>query len=309
MKKCIVLSLFVVVLLSVSVCSAQEYTFTDGIGREVSLSFPVQRIAVLAPSLTEVVCEVGGCELLAGIDLYSDYPADIPECPFVTNPDMSINYEALVSVSPDLVLAAEINSADQIRMMENLGLSVYYVKNPNTFPELYDCMREIGALIGKSAEGEALAVSLEERVQAVTEALAEAESTPRVYYELDGTDPSKPWTTGSGTFITNIIGTAGGENIFASESGSWLQVSQEALLQRDPEVILLGDAAYGTTKEIVNTRSGWESISAVRNDAIYEFDDDLVSRPGPRLVDGLEQIAWILHPECFETTPLVTKFH
>jgi iron complex transport system substrate-binding protein len=111
---------------------------------------------------------------------------------------------------------------------------------------------------------------------------------------LDGTDPSKPWTPGKATYIDELVTLAGGVNIGSAAGEGWVQMSQEAILAANPDVILLGDAAYGITAELVSQRTGWNVINAIQNNRVIPFDDNLVSRPGPRLVDGLEKLAEII---------------
>ena len=123
---------------------------------------------------------------------------------------------------------------------------------------------------------------------------------PTVFYELDSTDTLKPWTSGPGTFVDLLIERAGGHNVGASLQDPWAQISLEQLVFLNPSIIILGDSIWGTTVESVNERPGWESLEAVKNDRIHPFDDNLVSRPGPRLMDGLEQLAKLFHPELFE---------
>ena len=137
-------------------------------------------------------------------------------------------------------------------------------------------------------------------VKAVQEKLMPISSVFTVFYELDGSDPAKPWTAGAGTFLSQLISMAGGSNVGDRLQGDYAQMSQEELLVANPMVILLGDAAYGVTAEQVAARPGWEALAAVQQGRIYPFDDNLVSRPGPRLVDGLEQIAKLLRPELFK---------
>jgi iron complex transport system substrate-binding protein len=123
---------------------------------------------------------------------------------------------------------------------------------------------------------------------------------PKVFYELDSTDPNAPYTAGAGTFIDTLIGMAGGDNVGQALGSQYGQLSLEKLLVENPDVILLGDSAYGATPESVAGRPGWEALAAVKDQRVYPFDDNLVSRPGPRLVDGLEAIARLLHPELFK---------
>ncbi|MEN6524761.1 MAG: ABC transporter substrate-binding protein, partial [Anaerolineaceae bacterium] len=135
------------------------------------------------------------------------------------------------------------------------------------------------------------------------ELIATTSTRPLVFYELDATEPTKPWTAGPGTFVDQLITRAGGENLGGSLDGAWVQISQEALIINDPEIIVMGDSIYGITAEQVAERAGWENLKAVTDGQIYPFDDDLASRPGPRLVDGLIELARIIHPEIADQLP------
>ncbi len=294
-----------VVLCCLLPVSAQEtetleaVIITDDLGREVEIPRPLTSVITLAPSLTEMVYFLDGMDMLAGCDMYSDYPEETADLDKFTNWDSSIIYEALVAADPDLVLAAEINSMDQIKDLEDLGLTVFYIKNPTTFEELSESILVAGEVLGKDKEAEALAAEIEDRVAELDAIMAENTETPLVFYELDATDPTKPWTAGAGTFISMIIEKAGGRNLGDDVEGEWIQVGLETLIDADPDIILLGDYKYGNSPEAVAARTGWDSLTAVAEGQMYGFDDNLVSRPGPRLVEGLETIAQILHPELF----------
>jgi iron complex transport system substrate-binding protein len=132
------------------------------------------------------------------------------------------------------------------------------------------------------------------------ETLAGIEEMPLVFYELDASDPANPYTPGADTFISYVIGQAKGTNLGDSLDGDWVQISSEALVAENPDYILLADALYGITPESVAERAGWGEIKAVTEKQIYPFDPFILSVPGPRLVDGFEQLAAILHPEVSE---------
>jgi iron complex transport system substrate-binding protein len=208
--------------------------------------------------------------------------------------------EAILALEPDLVVAAQIISEDQVAALRDLGLNVYWQANPLTYEELWENLRDFGLLTGHEAQTEALITSLEARVKAVQEKTASVSERPSVFYELDATDPSNPWTAGSGTFIDYIINQAGGTNAAAALQGDYAQISSEELIATNPDVILLADAPYGTTPESVAARPGWEVITAVQENALYPIDPNMMSVPGPRLVDALEETARLLHPELFE---------
>ena len=274
-----------------------EPTYVDGLGREVVLVGPAQRIVTLAPSLTELLFAVGAGDQIVGRDDFSDFPAEAVEITSIGSTYGALNTEAILALNPDLVLAAEVNTPEQVKALEDLGVTVYYLKNPITFAELYDQVRWAGTITGHVDEANALAESLSERVDAVTSAVANVTEKPKVFYELDGTDPSKPWTTGAGTFMDTMITMAGGVNIGGVLSEPYAQISVEEIVLQNPEFIILGDALYGVTIESVVARAGWGELTAVQENQIFVFDDNLASRPGPRLVDGLEELLKILHPE------------
>ena len=193
-----------------------------------------------------------------------------------------------------------LTPSEQTKALEDAGLTVFTLGNPNNFEGLYTNLQTLAKLTGHEAEAEALVGELKQRVAAVEEKLANTSQRPLVFYEIDGTDPNAVWTPGPGTFIDTLINMAGGDNLGANLQGEWVQISLEELIARDPDLILLGDALWGgVTVESVKARAGWEALTAVQNGQIFPFDDNLVSRPGPRLVDGLEGLARLLHPELF----------
>lgn len=281
--------------------SPPPITLTDGLGRQITLAGPAQRVASLAPSNTEILFAIGAGEQVIARDAFSDYPEAALAVTDIGGGWGELDTETLLAQAPDLVLAAEINATEQIQTLEDLGLTVYYLANPADLPGLYENLRIVAQLTGHDAEAEALVQELEGRVAAVVEKTNGLEDKPLVFYELDGTDPNAPWTSGPGTFIDLLLSMAGGTNVGNVLEGAWAQISIEELLNQDPAIILLGDAVWGgVTPEAVAARGGWESLSAVVNNQVYPFDDNLVSRPGPRMVDGLETLAKILHPDLFE---------
>lgn len=279
--------------------SSGNLTLTDGLGREVKLNGPAQHVVSLAPSNTEILFAIGAGGQVVGRDALSDFPAEAKNLTDIGSTFDALNTEQIVSLKPDLVLAAEINTPEQVKQLEALGLTVYYLKNPLTLEEMYGNLGIVGQLTGHEKEAAALTESLKARVAAVDQKIAPISSRPNVFYELDATDPAKPYTAGKGTFITQLIERAGGHNIAADIDG-YPQLSLEQVVAADPSFIILGDSAYGITPESIAARPGWENLSAVKNSKVFPFDDNLVSRPGPRLVDALEGLAKLLRPELFQ---------
>ena len=294
--------LFIVLSLLLAACgstapAAGPLKFTDGLGREVSLKGPAQRVVSLAPSNTEILFAVGAGKQTVGRDEFSDYPPEVEGISKVGGSMGQYSTEAVVALKPDLVLAAEINAPELVKQLEDLGLTVYYLKTPKTLEEMYANLEIVGQLTGHDT-GQ-LVDSLKKRVQAVDQKILPLSARPSVFYEIDATDPAKPYTYGPGSFGDLLIVRAGGYNIGNQLTDPYPQMSLEQIVVSNPSIILLGDSMWGTTAEAVKSRPGWEGIEAVKSGNILPFDDNLVSRPGPRLVDGLEQLARLLHPGAF----------
>lgn len=280
--------------------TTDNLTMTDGLGREISLNGPAQRIVSLAPSNTEILFAIGAGSQVVGRDEFADYPEEAKSIQSVGGSMGEYSSEAIVALEPDLVLAAEINPPELVKQLEDLGLTVYYLKNPKTIEEMYDNLAIVGQLTGQDVTS--LVDSLKARVAAVDEKVKSATDKPVVFYEIDATDPTKPYTYGPGTFGDLLITRAGGENLAtaAGITDPYPQLSLEQIVATNPDVIVLGDSMWGVTPESIATRPGWEDLAAVTNEQVHPFDDNLVSRPGPRLVDGLEQLARLLHPDLFQ---------
>ena len=273
-------------------------TLTDGLGRSVVMNGAAQRVVSLAPSNTEILFAVGAGSQVVGRDEFSDYPAEAAAIESVGGSMGEYSAEAIVALKPDLVLAAEINSPELVKQLEDLGLTVYYLKNPLTLEEMYVNLEIVAQLTGQDPTK--LTDSLKARVAAVDEKIMPLSSRPSVFYEIDASDPAKPYTYGPGTFGNLLIERAGGFNIGSELADMYPQISLEQIVVSNPTVILLGDSMWGVTVESVAARPGWETIEAVKTSNIFPIDDNLISRPGPRLVDGLEQLAKLLHPGVFE---------
>jgi iron complex transport system substrate-binding protein len=271
-------------------------TRNDGLNRTVKLQGTPERIVSLAPSNTEILFAIGAGKQVVGRDSFSDYPPETKSIQDIGGSMGKYNTEAIVALRPDLVLAGEINTPELVNSLEKLGLTVYYLSNPSTLEGMFGNLETIGQLTGHDSEAVTLVNSLKKRVAAVDAKILPLSLAPTVYYELDATDPTKPYTAGPGSFVDLLIARAGGINVGKNLTSSWAQISLEQLVVDNPAIIILGDSAYGVTPESLKQRAGWNRLAAVQNGQAYPFDDNLVSRPGPRLVDGLEALVRLLHP-------------
>jgi iron complex transport system substrate-binding protein len=280
--------------------TATTITLTDGMNRTITLAGPAGRVVSLAPNLSEILFAIGAGSQVVGRDEFSDFPAEVKSLPSVGGSMGKLNPEAILNLKPDLVLAAGINTNDQVLSLEKLGLTVFMLPNPTTMDEMYQNLETVARLTGRQAETGKLIDSLKQRVAAVDAKIASVKERPLVYYELDGTDPNAPYTAGPGSFVDQLIQEAGGQNVGSILKDQWAKISVEQLLVKNPDIIILGDFAYGVTIEKLKQRAGWSTLKAVKDGKIATFDDNTVSRPGPRLVDGLETMAKLFHPELFQ---------
>jgi iron complex transport system substrate-binding protein len=271
----------------------------DDLGSEIILEEPAQIIISISPNLTEILFGIGAGDRLVGRDSNSQFPEGALKAVDLGAMWDGIPVEDILALEPDLILAGEIFAPDAIQELRDLGLTVYWQANPVDFDGLYENIKDIAILTGTEKEAEILVNSLNDRVVLLEGKLEGVEEIPLVFYELDASDPANPWTTGAGTFISYIINKAKGQNLGDVLDGEWVQISSEELIAQNPDYILLADALYGITPESVAKRAGWSEISAVTEGKLLPFDPFILSVPGPRLVDGFEQLAEMIHPELF----------
>jgi len=305
MKKSVLLvAAALAVLLGGCVCPAQApatgvptsgpISVEDGVGNVITLESEVQRIISLAPNHTEILYALGLGDRVVGVTEYCNYPPEAAVKPKVGD-FITIDLEQVVGLEPDLVLATTMHMAETVPALQERGI-VVFVLDPQSVVAVLESIQKIGQLTGREDEAEALVADMQARIAAVQEKVQGA-PRPKVFWELG----PELFTAGPGSFVNDLITLAGGENVAADADSPWPQLSVEAIILKDPDVIVLADHNYGQTVEMVKERPGWEDIRAVREGNVIEIaDDDIVSRPGPRLVEGLEFLARAFHPDLFE---------
>jgi len=282
----------------------KEVTLVDRMGNVVTFTEPPERIVSLAPSNTEIVFAIGAGNNVVGVTDYCDYPYNFTAWIEAGNMTSIGSYwgpsiEPIVALEPDLVLATSA-SIDAANSLKNLGYAVLIIEGKTIDDVLQDILM-VGRATYNNAEASALVIEMRARLDAVATQLMGATTTPKVYHEVWG-DPLM--SVGPGTFLDEIITLAGGTNIFNDATTSWPIISAEAVIEKNPDVMFFPDMYMGVgnfyeTIEAVVSRPGWDVITAVQNEALYEIDADISSRNGPRVVDALEQIAKMVHPEIF----------
>ncbi|MBI2939289.1 MAG: cobalamin-binding protein, partial [Chloroflexi bacterium] len=275
--------------------SGYPLTVTDDAGRTVKIARRPVRLVSLVPSCTEILYAVGAGDRVVGVDDFSDFPAEAKTKAKVGG--MKTNLEKVLALTPDLVCATRANPADTLRSIEQANIAVLILDAKDVDGIAADIVL-VGKAVDAQPQAERVVANLRERIETVKAKVAGAPKV-RIYHELDASDPAKPFTIGPGSFVDALITIAGGQNVFAAAKSQYPQASLEELIRADPEVITLADAAFGITPDSVAKRTGWATITAIKKKAIYPIDQDVVSRPGPRIAEGIEAFARILHPERF----------
>ena len=268
-------------------------TVVDDVGNTVTLNTEPQRIISLAPANTEILYALGLGDRVVGVTEYCNYPPEAAEKPKVGG-FSDVDLEQVVGLEPDLVLATSLHTSEVVPALQERGVPVFVV-DPQTVLGVLETIRTIGHITGEDQAAAALTSQMQERINAVQETIKDA-PRPRVFWELG----PELYTAGPGSFLNDLIVMAGGENVAADAESPWPQLSLEAIVLKDPAIVVLADHNYGETAETVTQRSGWWNITAVREGRIVELtDDDIFSRPGPRIVEGLEFLAQAFHPDLF----------
>lgn len=268
----------------------------DDHGVRVVLAKTPQRIIALAPNVVEILYALGLGSRVVGVSADSDYPAAATHKPIVLSYPAGANLEKIIALHPDLLIAAGID-ATYMPKLTSLHLPTM-VLDPSTITGILHDITITGIATNHAAAAHTLVQSLQARIGAVARRLRHISARPTVYYEIDY-GKTGGYTYGAGSFGDALITMAGGTNVGRSGTGAYPLLSPEKIIGLNPQIIVLGNAAYGMTARSVRARPGFSAIAAVRADHIYPFNDSLVSRPGPRIVDGLEGLARLLHPEAF----------
>ena len=269
---------------------------TDYMGRPFEFATPPQRIVSHVPSITETLFALGLVDRIVGVSDYCDYPEEAKAKPKIGG-YFTPSIEKIVSLNPDLVLTD--GHVSYMTQLDSLGIPLVVI-DPKDMNGVLSDIELLGNITDSQQKAQEITSDMRNRIDAVVNIVGNA-TRPRVFYVFDATDPTKPWTAGPGSFVDSLIILAGGENVAASASGPWIQFNMEELVNSDPEIILV-DSTMGTaviSPAQLKELPGWQETTAVKEERIYTIDGDLVNRTGPRIVQGLEQMARLIHPELF----------
>jgi iron complex transport system substrate-binding protein len=266
----------------------------DDEGHHIALPATVDRVVSLAPNLTEILFSVGGGKTLVGDTTYCDYPAEaknIEKIGDTANPSV----ERIIALRPQVVLVSTSSQLEVFtRQLEGHDIRVF-VTDPRDLEGIFRSITQVGEIIGKTNEASTLVTKLRERVNAVETAV---KSKPRlkIFYQLSA-EPL--YTAGHDSFVNDLINRAGAESVTANVPGAWPRYSAESALAANPDAIILptGGSMGAANSSVVDALRNSPAVKAGR---VYKINDDYLARPGPRLVDGLEEMAKALHPDAFK---------
>lgn len=271
------------------------YTFQDATGQEITIPAEPKRIVSILPSNTEILYALGLGDRVVGVTKWDDYPPEVKGKPVIG--DLNPNGEAILAQKPDLVLAGVSANGKDVQALRGLGLKVAAFE-PKTIQEVEETIRQVGKITNTAAKAEEVVQGMEAKVKTVTDKtknLSPAQK-PRVYVEVSPAPDL--YTAGQGTFMDEMVQLAGGQNI-AGDLQGWAKISAEQVIVKNPQVILSTHGATADVFKDISSRAGWSQLAAVKQRRVMAVDTNLVSRPGPRIVDGLLAFAKAIHPELF----------
>jgi iron complex transport system substrate-binding protein len=296
MKHPFLFILSLITLFTTSISQASSLRFVDEVGRRVVFPFPPQRIISLAPNITEILFSLGLDEQIVGVSIPCNFP-EKARSKVQVGSYLSPDLERIISLKPDLIIATGAgNTRDTVERLQRLGLPTYVIF-PKNFDDILMSVKHLGQVNNREKEALGIIQRMEKRSQRVIE-ITKGLPRPKVFLQI-GDAPII--TIGRGSFADDLIHLAGGENIAGKEKEMYPRLGIEEILRRAPEVILISSmnpkAEY---HKIIQEWVRWKSIPAVRDGRIHLIDSDLIDRPSPRIIDGLEEMARILHPQLFK---------
>lgn len=265
-------------------------TLKDSAGTEVHVDKMPERIISLSPGATEILYAIEAGNRVVATDAFSDYPDAAKSTPKIaySNP----NPEATLALRPDLVIMAT-RQEQFIAQFRGLGMTVYLAKEPESLDGVYTQITTFGQLTGRTTEATKVIADMRKEIDAVTASISGVQQGPRVFFELDST----LYTAAPNTFIGAMLTLLKARNVAEGATTQFPQLSSEAVIASNPEVVLLADHAFGQSLETVAARPGWAGVAAVTNKRVYAIDPNTTNRPGPRLAQGIRALGQALYPD------------
>ncbi|MBT2654527.1 ABC transporter substrate-binding protein [Bacillus sp. ISL-18] len=279
--------------------AAFPVTIKDALGNKVVMKQKPEKIVSLMPSNTEIAYALGLGKEMVGVSDYDNYPKDTLKKEKIGG--QQFNTEKIIGLKPNLVLAHASSASiakDALQQLRDAGIPVLVVANAQNFEQVYNSIEMIGKATGESKKADEVVKGMKDQLAAIKAKAASIKEKKKVYMEV--APAPDIYTTGKNTFMDEMLTTIQADNV-ANDQQGWIKVDQEAIIQKNPEVIITTYGYYvKNAVQQVLTRKGWENVDAVKNKQVMDINSDLVDRPGPRVIEGVEELAKAIYPDVFK---------
>jgi cobalamin transport system substrate-binding protein len=277
----------------------QETVIYDDFNTPYTLAETPQRIVSLAPNVTEILFALGLGDRIVGVTRYCDYPAQALQKEKIGGM-VDPNLERIQALRPDLIVAFRGNPLGILGKLRNLHFPVFVLNLGSSLDGLFQTIEKIGRVTRADEAAGNLVANLREKHRAIRQALGDNAKKPKVFLSVYG---QGLWTCGEGSYLNDLLIQAGGLNIAANAERRWLQLNREQLIHENPDVIIImakDQKRFSQAEESFRADPRLKDVRAIRDNNIHLLDENVAGRFGPRLIDALEAVARILHPEAFE---------
>ncbi|MEH7491543.1 ABC transporter substrate-binding protein [Neobacillus niacini] len=273
-------------------------TIKDALNNDVTIKAKPEKIVSLIPSNTEIAFALGLEKQIVGVSDFDNYPEEATTKEKIGG--MELNIEKIISLQPNLVLAhaSAMNGTEGLQQLQDAGLTVLVINDAQNFEQVYDSITMIGKATGENKKAEELIKSMQDKLAEIKAKAGEIKDKKKVFVEVS--PAPEVFTTGKNTFMDEMISLINAENI-ANDQEGWIKIDQEVMIDRNPDVIVTTYGYYTENAvEQVLARQGWENVNAIKNKQVIDVDSDTVTRSGPRIVEGVEELAKAVYPEVFK---------
>ncbi|PFO06663.1 ABC transporter substrate-binding protein [Bacillus sp. AFS076308] len=279
--------------------AAFPVTIKDALGNKVVMKQKPEKIVSLMPSNTEIAYALGLGKEIVGVSDYDNYPKDTLKKEKIGG--QQFNTEKIIGLKPNLVLAHASSASiakDALQQIRDAGIPVLVIANAQNFEQVYSSIEMIGKATGETKKADEIVKGMKDKLAAIKAKAASIKEKKKVYMEVSPAPDI--YTTGKNTFMDEMLTTIHANNVVNDQQG-WIKVDQEAIIQKNPDVIITTYGYYvKNTAQQVLSRKGWENVNAVKNKQVIDINSDLVDRPGPRVVEGVEELAKEIYPDVFK---------
>ncbi|ALF11372.1 ABC transporter substrate-binding protein [Parageobacillus thermoglucosidasius] len=276
--------------------AAFPVTVKDGLGEEVTIKSEPQKIVSLIPSNTEIAYALGLGDKIVGVSDFDNYPEDVKKKEKIGG--MEFNVEKIISLKPDLVLAhasGAHNSKDGLQQLKDAGITVLVVNDAKSFADVYGSIGLIGKATGTAEKAQEIVDNMKTKLAEIKDKAKQIKESDQAKVWVEVSPPPQIYTAGKGTFMDEMLQAISAKNV-AGDLEGWPMVTEEKAVAYKPDVII---TTYGGAKQVLD-RPAWKDVPAVQNKRVYDVNIDLVSRPGPRLIEGVEELAKAIYPDIFK---------